>query len=87
VSVPHLLKRLSKKAREALPENGRKTSRGKISLGIPSLENSGIKSLDIASQRPEPRSILTETISAHIEGRSEKAPLAPLAAPSKKHEK
>lgn len=87
VSVPHRRKRLSKKAREALPENGRKISNGKISLGIPMREKIGAKSLDIASQRPEPRSILTETMSAHIEGRSENAPLAPFAAPSKKQEK
>lgn len=87
VSVPHFLSKFSKKAREALPENGLKISKGKISLGIPKREKIGAKILDISSARPEPRSILTETISAHIEGRSENAPFAPFDAPSKKQEK
>ncbi len=86
-SAPHRLSKLSKNASEALPENGLKISKGKISLGIPMRENIGAKSLVITSQMPEPRSILTETISAHIEGRSEKAPFAPFDAPSKKQEK
>lgn len=87
VSGPHFLNKLSKKASEALPENGLKISKGKISLGIPIFESIGAKILDIASHIPEPRSILTEIISAHIDGKREKAPLAPFAAPSKKQEK
>ena len=87
VSGPHFLSRLSKKASEALPENGLKSKSGKISLGIPIFESIGDKALDMKSVIPEPRSILTEIIRAHIEGKREKAPLAPLAAPSKKQEK
>ena len=87
VSVPHLIKRFSKKAREALPENGLKRSNGKISAGMPIFSKAGQSSSEIFLVNPEPRSILTETISAHIEGRRENAPFAPFFAPSKKQAK
>ncbi len=86
-SAPYSEMIVSKVAREALPENGRKRIKEKRAEGIPSLLKAGERNLLNAFSAPEETNIETETISAHIEGRSATELLIPFLAPLKKLEK
>ena len=78
---------VSKVAREALPENGRKSIKEKRADGTPILLKIGERKELKAFSAPEETNIETETISAHIEGISAKELLIPFFAPLKKLEK
>lgn len=86
-STPYLVMISSNVAREALPEKGRNSIRGKSPEGMPIKSKTGDKIEEIYPSAPDATNIETETISAHIEGRRETAPVTPDFAPLKKLEK
>jgi hypothetical protein len=84
VSGPYFSSIPSNVASEALPENGLSNMSGKSSLGICKKPSNGEKSLDIIGSALDARNIETETISAHIVGKTAKELFIPFFAPLKK---
>ena len=69
-SAPNLFNIPSKVARDAPPDNGLITIRGKIPEGIFKNSNMGERSLDMKSLAPDESKMLTPTTNAQSVGRS-----------------
>lgn len=86
-SAPNLFNIPSKVARDAPPDNGLITIRGKIPEGIFKNSNIGERSLDMKSLAPDESKMLTPTTNAQSVGRSLQALEIPSFAPVKNEEK
>ena len=84
LSGPTRSKSSTKDAVEALPENGRVSKSGKISVGTPMVLTRGERSFESNSMAPEAFSIETPTINAQSVGKSCIAVPSPCFAPSRK---
>ena len=87
LSGPYFSSIPSNVASEALPENGLNKIKGKSSLGSLTNPSKGERAFDIIFSAPELKNIETETIRAHIVGKTAKELFIPFFAPLKKLEK
>ena len=84
LSAPTRSKSSTKDAVEALPEKGRVSKSGKISVGTPIALTIGDSNLLSSSTAPEAFSIETPTIRAHKVGKSPNEVCSPCRAPVRK---